>query len=159
MDNRLIIYVEVENKAGVLNKLSSLFSRRGFNIESLSVGYTREEGISRFTITFFGEDIMLEQIRKQAQKLIHVLKVQKLTRENSVLLEFIILKLVYTKQTKDTVDSLCDKYQGKQIVEKEETTIISFSGNKEEIQNLLNDMPQSYILDMTRTGKVGMKKE
>ena len=78
MKNHLTIALEVEDKPGVLSRISTLFSRRGFNIDSLTVGHTHIPGISRFTIVVQGDRGTLEQIRKQSQKLIHVLRTENL---------------------------------------------------------------------------------
>ncbi|MBL0691841.1 MAG: acetolactate synthase small subunit [SAR324 cluster bacterium] len=160
-----IISIEVEDKPGVMTRISALFSRRGFNIKSLSVGNTHENEISRFTIVTKGGDAVIEQIRKQCQKIINVLKVHQLQPEDCVLREFTIikLKLVGTENTDDTKDdkaiyNTLDLYGGRLLDISQQMLIVEFSGSEEKIDNIYKKLPPAQIIESIRTGKVGMLK-
>ena len=130
MSEHKVISIEVEDKPGVLTRISSLFARRGFNIHSLSVANTHNEGRSRFTIVVEGNDDILEQIRKQTQKLIHVLKTDELHINNSIYREFALFKLEYTSDTSSLINEIVDFYGGRVLDVTDEVIIVEFSGGR-----------------------------
>jgi acetolactate synthase-1/3 small subunit len=157
MEKRHIIAIEVEDKPGVLSRISTLFSRRGYNIDSLTVGHTHKKGISRFTIVVKGDDSTLEQIRKQSQKLIHVLTTENLQKESSVMREFAIVKLKYDDDSSKTINELVDLYGGRMLDSGNEVLIVEFSGAEDKINRIFDDLKQFTVLESLRTGKIGMR--
>lgn len=156
-EKRHIIAIEVEDKPGVLSRISTLFSRRGYNIDSLTVGHTHKPGISRFTIVVKGDDEILEQIRKQSQKLISVLTTENLVKDGSVMREFAIIKLKYTKESSIRINEIVDLYGARMLDSTNEVLIVEFSGTEEKINMVFRDLKQFEIVESLRTGKIGMK--
>ncbi len=157
MENRQTIAIEVEDKPGVLSRISTLFSRRGYNIDSLTVGHTHIPGISRFTIVVQGDDATLEQIRKQSQKLIHVLTTNKLEKNESVMREFAIVKLQYDKDSSIRINEVVDLYGARMLDSSNEVLVVEFSGTEEKIDLVFEDLKQFTVLESIRTGKIGMR--
>jgi acetolactate synthase I/III small subunit len=156
-DNRNIIAIEVEDKPGVLSRISTLFSRRGYNIDSLTVGHTHRPGISRFTIVVQGDEAILEQIRKQSQKLVHVLTTENLLRDSAVMREFAIVKLVYDRETAARINEIVDLYGARLLDSRDEILIVEFSGTEEKINLVFSDLAEFKVLESIRTGKIGMR--
>ncbi len=156
-DKRHIIAIEVEDIPGVLSRISTLFSRRGYNIDSLTVGRTHKPGVSRFTIVVQGDDTVLEQIRKQTQKLIHILTTDYLEKSSAVLREFAIVKLVYDKDSSNDINELVDLYGARMLNSSDEVLVVEFSGTEEKIDLVFKDLKSFVVLESIRTGKIGMK--
>lgn len=156
-EKRHTIAIEVEDIPGVLSRISTLFSRRGYNIDSLTVGNTHKAGVSRFTIVVRGDDTVLEQIRKQSQKLVHVLTTEYLLRSNSVMREFAIVKLVYDKETAIGINELVDLYGARMLSSIDEVLVVEFSGTEEKINLVFEDLKAFEVLESLRTGKIGMR--
>ncbi|MDH5561797.1 MAG: acetolactate synthase small subunit [Deltaproteobacteria bacterium] len=152
-----VISIEVEDKPGVLSRISTLFSRRGFNIDSLTVGHTHRPGISRFTIVVHGDDYILEQIRKQSQKLIHVITTENLDKKKSVMREFAIVKLDYNETNSKQINEIVDLYGARMLDSSNQILIVEFSGTEEKIDSVFRDLKKFHILESIRTGKLGMK--
>jgi len=157
MEERYTIAIEVEDKPGVLSRISTLFSRRGYNIESLTVGHTHIPDVSRFTIVVQGDKSTLEQIRKQSQKLVHVLTTENLTVGTSVMREFAIVKLTYDKETSPRINEIVDLYGAKMLDSADGELIVEFSGSEEKIDLVFDDLKELEVLESIRTGKIGMK--
>jgi acetolactate synthase I/III small subunit len=157
MEERQIIAIEVEDKPGVLSRISTLFSRRGYNIDSLTVGHTHKIGVSRFTIVVKGDKGTLEQIRKQSQKLIHVLTTEDLRQEGSITREFAIVKLEYNDDSSKKINELVDLYGGRMLDSTNEILIVEFSGTEEKINKVFKDLKQFTVMESLRTGKIGMR--
>jgi acetolactate synthase I/III small subunit len=157
MEERQTIAIEVEDKPGVLSRISTLFSRRGFNIESLTVGHTHIPGVSRFTIVVQGDETTLEQIRKQSQKLVHVLTTDNLKVGQSVMREFAIVKMRYDKDSSSRVNEIVDMYGARMLDSTNDVLIVEFSGSEEKINLVFDDLKELDVLESIRTGKIGMK--
>ena len=157
MEERQTIAIEVEDKPGVLSRISTLFSRRGFNIESLTVGHTHIPGVSRFTIVVQGDETTLEQIRKQSQKLVHVLTTDNLKGGQSVMREFAIVKMRYDKDSSSRVNEIVDMYGARMLDSTNDVLIVEFSGSEEKINLVFDDLKELDVLESIRTGKIGMK--
>lgn len=155
--NKHTIAIEVEDKPGVLSRISTLFSRRGFNIDSLTVGNTHKKGISRFTLVVEGDDTVLEQIRKQSQKLIHVITTDSLIKDASVMREFAIVKLEYNKENSAKINEIVDLYGGRMLDSSDDVLIVEFSGSEEKINLVFDDLADFTVLESLRTGKIGMR--
>jgi len=157
MNDKHVITLEVEDKPGVLTRISSLFSRRGFNIDSLTVGHTHRPGISRFTIVVRGDERILEQIRKQTQKLIHIISTDSLDLEGSVMREFAIVKLEYNDSTSLGINNMIDLYGARMLDSSNEIMIVEFSGSQEKIDRIFEELNEFHVIESIRTGKIGMK--
>ncbi len=154
-----VISIDVQDKPGVMTRISSLFSRRGFSVISLSVGQTHVSGVSRFTIVTEGDGKKMEQIRKQCQKIIHVLKTKQLFPKSSILREFAILKLKVESQSQHDLMHIVDFYGGRLLHSSGNQLILEFSGSDQKIDKIFTELKSFKILESIRTGKVGMKFE
>lgn len=158
MEQKHIFSVEVEDKPMVLVRIASLFSRRGFNIDSLTVGNTNKKGISRFTIVIYGDNKTLEQVRKQTQKIIHVLTTSELRIEDSVVREFAILKLDYNEKNAAKINHTVDFYGARMLDFSEDVLMVEVSGSTEKVDSIIQELGEKIILESMRTGKTGLKK-
>lgn len=153
---RHTISVLVENKFGVLARISGLFSARGFNITSLAVGETEDPTVSRMTIVVKGDDKTLEQIKKQLNKLIDVISVTDFTKKEHVDRELILAKVNYSAKEKAKLEGLLHKYVAKIIQHKADTAIIEAVGNQAQINLLLEALDKFGIKELVRTGRIAV---
>ncbi|MBM3254840.1 MAG: acetolactate synthase small subunit [Candidatus Omnitrophica bacterium] len=154
---RHTLSVLVENKFGVLARIASLFSARGYNISSLAVSETMDQAISCMTIVVeVSEEKILEQIKKQLNKLIDVITVTDFTKKEHVNRELLLVKINYSTKEKARIEALLDKYQGKIIQHKSESAIIEVIGEQQQIKQLLEALDQFGIKELVRTGKIAM---
>ena len=159
MEN-FVLSALVENKFGVLARVSGLFSARGFNIKSLAVGETEDPDVSRMTIVAEADEKILEQIKKQLNKLVNVIKVQDLTGADCVDKELILIKVkAGTATSREKIMKVVDS-MGAEIVDiGKETITIEETGDEHKI-NALIELVRSYgILEIARTGKIALKSE
>lgn len=155
---RHIISVIVENKPGVLARVSSLFSRRGFNIESLTVGVTEDPTLSRMTIVSTGDDSTLEQIVKQLHKLIDTIKVMDLPKDNSVKRELVLIKVEINNKTRSEVVQISDVFRAKIVDVGHSSISIEITGEEGKIEAFINLMRQFGIKELVRTGTVALHR-
>lgn len=153
-----VISVIVENKPGVLTRISGLFSRRGFNIESLSVGVTEDPNRSRMTIVVEGDNDVLEQIQKQLYKLIDTLKVIDLPPETSVGRELIMVKVNADKSVRSEVIQITDIYRGRIVDVGENILTIELTGEDGKLNAFINMMSKFGIKELVRTGKISLHR-
>lgn len=144
----------VENKPGVLARMSGLFARRGFNIDSLAVSTTEDPGVSRMTITVTGDELTLEQICNQMSKLIDVIEVLDHTKDAYVARELCLCKVECTSQTRHDIIDLCSIFRADIVDVGDETLILQVTGDEEKIDAFVHVMEQFKIREMVRTGKV-----
>lgn len=152
------ISILVEDKPGVLLRISGLFARRGFNIESLTVGKTAQPGKSRFTIVVNGDDNVLEQVRKQLQKLVHVIKAKNLATGEAFHREYALIKVTAAGDKMDNIIHVVTGLQGKIVEASEGTCTVEFSGNERTIDSAFNLLRPFGINESIRTGKIAMLK-
>ena len=151
------ISVLVENKFGVLARVAGLFSARGYNIASLAVSETLDPDISYMTIVVEAKDEkILEQIKKQLNKLIDVITVTDFNKKEHVERELILAKVNYSAKDKTKLENICSKYVGKVIQHKGDTAIIEAVGNLEQIKMLLEELNKFGIKELVRTGKLAI---
>ena len=150
--------VLVENKPGVLTRVAGLFARRGFNIESLAVGPTETEAISRMTIVVDAESSPLEQVRKQAQKLINVLKIHDLDPAEMVDRELCLTKVHAPPALRAEITAVADIFRAKVVDVGRSTMTIEMTGTAEKIEAMKNLMRPYGIKEMARTGKVALAR-
>ncbi|MEA3305793.1 MAG: acetolactate synthase small subunit [Candidatus Omnitrophota bacterium] len=151
--------VLVENKFGVLARISGLFSARGFNIDSLAVGETEDPAISRMTIILQGDDRILEQVKKQLNKLIDVIKVQDFTRKEYVDKEVILIKVLAEEKKKQDILKIVNSAGAKVIDASLETIMVEESGNRDKIHALIELLRPYGIKEMVRSGTIAISKE
>jgi len=150
------IAVVVENKSGVLTRIAGLFSRRSFNIESLSVGATDNPEYSRMTLSVEGDDVVLEQVIKQLSKLINVIRVSELEPEDSVERELAIIKVGADKDNRSEIMQLVSVFRAKIIDVSARSMIIEVTGDEQKVDALVLLLRQFGIKELARTGKVSM---
>ena len=153
---RHIISLLMENEAGALSRVSGLFSARGYNIESLSVAPTEDQSLSRMTIVTSGSDQIIEQIIKQLNKLIDVVKVLDLHDGDHIERELVLVKVKANKQYRDEVQQLSNSYGGRIIDSSENILTIEFTGTSTEIDNYLKSLNHSFVVEIVRTGASGI---
>jgi acetolactate synthase-1/3 small subunit len=153
---RHILTVLVENKAGVLARIAGLFSRRGFNIESLSVSPTQDATISRMTIVATGDDIVLEQINKQLNKLINVIKIIDLTSAKFIDRELALIKVSVDSRSRSEIMQITDIFRGRIVDVAEKSIIVEITGDEEKIAALVEMLKRFGIKELVRTGKVAL---
>ncbi|HOT07396.1 MAG: acetolactate synthase 3 regulatory subunit [Methanosaeta sp. PtaB.Bin039] len=150
------IAVIVENKPGVLTRISGLFSRRGFNIDSLSVGATDNPDYSRMTITVNCDEETLEQVIKQLSKLINVIRVSQLEPKESVERELAIIKVSANRENRPEIMQLVSIFRAKIIDVSPRSVIIEVTGDEEKVDAIERLLRQFGIKELARTGKVSM---
>jgi acetolactate synthase-1/3 small subunit len=155
---RHILSVLVENHSGVLSRVSGLFSRRGYNIDSLSVGETEDPNISRMTIVVRGDDYILEQIKKQLNKLIDVIKVIELKAEQSVYRELVLLKVGSTTEQRAEVIEIVNIFRGRVVDVASESLMIEITGDEGKLSALISMMEPYGIKEMIRTGLTALER-
>lgn len=148
----------VENTPGVLARVAGLFSRRGFNIESLAVSITEDPSISRMTIVVGGDERALEQIEKQLNKLIEVIKVYDYAEIPSVDRELALVKVTATPEKRAEILQISDIFRGKIIDVSERTLTIEVTGQVEKIDAFQNLMEPYGIKELVRTGKIALSR-
>jgi acetolactate synthase-1/3 small subunit len=152
------ISVLVENKAGVLARISGLFARRGFNIDSLAVGTTEDKNISRITLLVDGDDYIAEQVTKQLNKQIDVIKVRKLDQEEITRRELVLVKVKMSADQRGEIIDIVKIMQG-EIVDISHTTLTVEMSDKPEKIDLLIDLLSPYnIVEVARTGTIALQK-
>ena len=153
---RHIISLLMENEAGALSRGSGLFSARGYNIESLSVSPTEDLSLSRMTIVTSGSDEVIEQIIKQLNKLIDVVKVLDLHDGDHIERELVLVKVKANKQYRDEVQQLSNSYGGRIIDSSENILTIEFTGTSTELDNYLKSLNSAFVVEIVRTGASGI---
>ena len=152
------ISVLVENKAGVLSRISGLFARRGFNIDSLAVGTTEDKNISRITLLVDGDDYIAEQVTKQLNKQIDVIKVRKLDQDEITRRELVLIKVKMSVAQRGEIIDIVKIMQG-EIVDISHTTLtVEMSDKPEKIDLLIELLSHYNIVEVARTGTIALQK-
>ncbi|GFP31927.1 acetolactate synthase I/III small subunit [Candidatus Hakubella thermalkaliphila] len=150
--------VLVENKPGVLAKISGLFSRRGFNIDSLAVGPTEDEAISRMTIVVESEDRSLEQVTKQLHKLISVIKIQDLDPENMIERELILIKVNTEPDFRPEILEIVDIFRAKIVDVSPKSLVIEITGTTSKLEAMEELLRPYGIMELVRTGRIAISR-
>ena len=148
----------VENKFGVLARISGLFSARGYNIDSLSVGTTEDPNVSRMTIVVKGDDRVLEQVEKQLNKLIDIIKVADYQDTPHLERNLALIKVSADKATRSEMIQICDIFRAKIVDVAVDSIIVEMTGDEEKIEALLRMLRPFGIKEMCRTGIVAMAR-
>ena len=150
--------VLVENRSGVLTRVAGLFSRRGFNIESLAVGVTEDPDTSRMTIVVSGDDHVLEQVMKQLNKLIDVIRVSDISNDEAVHRELALIKVGVDSSTRAEVMQIVDVFRAKIVDVGARSLVIEATGDESKINAIEQLLRQFGIKEMVRTGKIAMNR-
>jgi acetolactate synthase-1/3 small subunit len=153
------ISVLVENKFGVLARISGLFSGRGFNIDSLAVGETQDPTVSRMTIVVQGDDLVLEQVVKQLNKLIDVIKVIDMKGKARVERELVLAKVAANAKARSEIMQIVDIFRAKIVDVSHEAMTIEITGDEAKINGFFDLMKTFGIQEVARTGKVALLRE
>ncbi len=148
----------VENQPGVLSRVAGLFSGRGFNIESLTVAETADPNISRITLVTIGDERIVEQIVKQLNKLINVIKVIDFTNTDFVNREMALIKVKADAETRAEVLRISDIFRGKVVDVSPNSYTIEVTGNEDKIGAIMNLLKQIGIIEVVRTGKAAISR-
>jgi acetolactate synthase-1/3 small subunit len=154
-----VIAALVENKPGVLHSVANMFRRRGFNIESITVGRIEQEELSRMTITVKGDEKTLEQVVKQLSKLIDVVKVSRLEPENIVTRELALIKVnIPDNKSRSDVINCVEVFRGRVVDVSPESLTMEITGTSDKIDAFLNLMRTYGIMELARTGLTALTR-
>ncbi|WP_027717595.1 acetolactate synthase small subunit [Desulfovirgula thermocuniculi] len=153
---RHTLSVLVENNPGVLARVAGLFSRRGYNIDSLAVGRTDNPAISRMTIVVEGDERVLEQVIKQLRKLIEVIKVSDISREEHVDRELVLIKVSAEPEKRGEIMQIADIFRARIVDLGRRTMILECTGNEGKIRAFEESLRPYGIKELVRTGKIAM---
>lgn len=154
--HKKVFQLLVDNTSGVLSRISGLFSRRGYNIESITAGVTADPEITRITIVALGDDEILDQIEKQVAKLVDVRDIKELKPESSVYRELALIKVKATAEQRQGVISVVDIFRAKIVDVCSESLTIELTGNQDKIEAFLKLLNGYEILELARTGIAGL---
>lgn len=155
---KFVIAVYVDNKFGVLTRVTSMFTRRGFNIDALTVGKTESDDFSRITITMYGDDAAKEQMIKQLKKLVNVKMVKLLSKESSVIRELMLIKVKNDRKTKNDIMTAVSIFRSKIIDYSANALCIEVTGDTEKLDAFIEIMKPLGIIEMCRTGIVALER-
>ena len=156
---RHTISVLVENKFGVLTRVTGLFSGRGYNIDTLNVGPTHDAKFSRITVVTHGDEATVEQIVKQLNKLPNVIKVQDFHEGEFVDRELVLVKVAVDSKSRAEVMQITDIFRAKIVDVQPKTLAIEITGSGSKVEKFLDLMTTFGVLDLTRTGQVAMPRK
>ncbi|GIM47191.1 acetolactate synthase small subunit [Collibacillus ludicampi] len=149
---RHTLSVLVNDQPGVLARIAGLFSRRGFNIESLTVGSSEEPGLSRMTITTTGDEATLEQVMKQLHKLVDVIKVQDITSDPMVARELLLVKVASNAQTRTEINGIIEPFRASVVDVGRTSLIIQVTGDRDKNDALIELLKPYGVKEIARTG-------
>ena len=155
---RIVLSLLVDNTAGVLARVSSLFSRRGYNIESLTVGTTADERYSRMTVVSFGDQKILEQIKNQLEKLEDVRDIKELRGSSSVYRELILVKVKANASERQAVSAIADIFRASIVDVGKESMTIMLTGDQSKLNALISLVEDYEILELAWTGVTGLSR-
>lgn len=153
-----VISVLVENRFGVLAHIAGMFSGRGFNIDSLAVGETEDTSVSRMTIVVRGDDAVVQQILKQLNRQVDVIKVEDLAQEKFIARELMLLKVETTAKTRGEIIEIADVFRSKVVDVQQKSLTIEASGSGEKLNALLDLLRGYGVKELVRTGRIGIAR-
>jgi acetolactate synthase-1/3 small subunit len=148
----------VEDKPGVLNRVSSLLRRRNFNIDGIAVGHTEQPNVSRMTIIVQGDDSHVEQARKQLDKIIEVVKIVDITNNDSVARELALVKVKATASTRSEIIQIVDIFRANIVDVSSDSVMVEVTGDEEKIDSLLELLRGFGIREISRTGRIALTR-
>lgn len=155
---KVVLSILVDNTSGVLSRVSGLFSRRGYNIDSLTVGVTENPKYSRMTVVASGEDEILEQIRKQLEKLVDVKRIEELKAGESVCRELILVKVGVEAEKRQQVIAVADIFRAKIVDVAPDSMMMELTGNQNKLDAFINLLDGFEIRELVRTGITGLMR-
>ena len=156
--SKVVLSILVNNTSGVLSRVAGLFSRRGYNIDSLTVGETENPAFSRMTVSVTGDDIVLEQIEKQVNKLEDVKSVKQLTGEASVCRELILVKVEADKDARPAINAIVDIFRAKIVDVADNSMMIELTGNQAKLDAFIKLIEGYERQELVRTGISGLAR-
>ncbi len=156
--DRIVLSLLVDNTAGVLSRVAGLFSRRGYNIDSLTVGVTADPRYSRMTVVSFGDQDILEQIEKQLRKLEDVRDIKELKPEHSVYRELMMVKVRANAQDRQTVNAIAEIFRATIVDVGKDSLTVMMTGDQSKLDALVNLLEDYEILELARTGMTGLSR-
>jgi acetolactate synthase I/III small subunit len=150
--------VYVDNKPGVLNRVASLFRRRAFNIESLTVGHTEQDGVSRMTVVVDTDEYGARRLEANLYKLVPVRRVDNITAAPSIARDLALIKVAATGEMRTQVMQLVDVYRARIVDVSPESLVIETTGTEDKIDSLLDVLRPYGVMEMVRTGRVSMTR-
>jgi acetolactate synthase-1/3 small subunit len=156
MLHTLVVYVE--DKPGVLNRVSSLFRRRAFNIDSLTVGHTETPGVSRMTIVCDTDPTAVRRVEANIYKLVDVLRVDDITDQPAVERELAMIKVAASQETRAQIIQMADVFRARTVDVSPESLIVEITGSGDKIERLVDVLRPYGVLEMVRTGRVAMAR-
>jgi acetolactate synthase-1/3 small subunit len=148
----------VEDKPGVLNRIASLFRRRSFNIHSLAVGGSEHPSLSRMTIVVGGDDAQVEQVRKQLEKLINVVKLSDITAEDIVTRELALIKVKATASTRSEIMQIVDIFRANIVDVSSGSVTVEVTGDEDKVNSLLRLLRDFGVKEVSRTGRIALTR-
>jgi len=155
---QIVLSILVENTPGVLSRVSGLFTRRGYNIDSITASPTQNEKFTRMTIAVSGDDMILLQIKNQLSKLEDVVKIFELKQNESVCRELILIKVRASKAEKQEIITIADIFRAKVVDVSSDTLMMELTGNVSKIEAFINLINDFEILELVRTGATGLTR-
>jgi acetolactate synthase-1/3 small subunit len=155
---RHIISLLLENESGALSRVAGLFSARGYNIESLTVAPTNDRSLSRMTIVTTGTDEVIEQITKQLNKIVDVVRLSDLTESTHIERELLLIKIRAEGTAREEIRSLVDIFRGQIVDVTERSYIVQLTGDGEKIDAFMAALGEHAILEVTRSGATGIAR-
>lgn len=148
----------VEDKPGVLNRIASLFRRRNFNIESIAVGHSEQSGLSRMTIVVDGDNARIEQVRKQLDKVVEVIKIVDITEEEPVARELALIKVRATPSTRGEIIQIVDIFRANIVDVAVDSLIVEVTGDEDKVDSLIELLRGFGIRELARTGCIALTR-
>lgn len=155
---RHIISILMENESGALSRVAGLFSARGYNIESLTVAPTQDPSLSRMTLVTSGDEAVIEQITKQLNKLVDVVKLLDLSEGAHIEREMMMVKVRSEKSHREEMRRLADIFRGRIIDVTEVSYVIELTGAGDKLDAFLSNIPEEMILEVVRSGPTGIAR-
>ena len=154
--NKHTLVAIVQDRPGVLNRMASLFRRRGFNIESIAVGHSEVPHLSRVTIIVNGSNAMVEQVRKQLDKLVDVVRVTDITSDNITVRELALIKVRATSATRSEIIEIADIFRANIVDVASDTLTIEITGDEDKVDSMLKLLRGFGVREIARTGRIAM---
>lgn len=158
MENEHVLSTLVENRPGVLARIADLFSARGFNIDSVAVGETEDPTVSRMTIVVRGDDRILEQVIKQLNKLVDVIKVQDYAGEDFVQRELILIRVNTESKSRSEIMQIADIFRARIVDVSTKTLTLELTGDQGKIRAMIDLLKPFGLREIARTGRIAMSR-
>lgn len=155
---KMVLSILIDNTPGALSRVVGLFSRRGYNIDSLTVGETENPAVSRMTVAVTGDGIILDQIEKQISKLENVIQVQELTGDVSVCRELILVKVSASQEARPSINAIVEIFRAKIVDVASDTMMIELTGNQAKLNAFTKLLDGYEIKELVRTGITGLAR-